>query len=597
MVAVFTRELRSQSRVFVIAAALAFIPFFAASLPSAQGNRLMVIAAVGGYLAAIYAAAIATVLGTSVISRDLAQKRMSFYFSRPITPAALWSGKAVASLLTVFAVMFVIGAPACVMSRDGWWNAWHSSGIPAASLILGAIASLFVLSHAVATMVRSRSALIALDFVFAIGASYAWYTLFRTAILSGAARAVDVLAVAAPAMVVILAIAPVWQLARGRVDARRNHAALSTFVWTAMAMLLLVAGAYVLWVVRAPLSTLSTTGTTIVEQSGSGDWALIAGESTRGSEIAGFVNTRTGETRRTHLGLHWGFGVSRDGSTLALFTNGFEKNRGDFGLEIRPFARDGKTLHIPLSEGFVTFELAHDGSRVAVATTQDVRVYDTRSGAMLGAVRRNGQRLTRLYFASPTVVRIHGDGAIREFDLTNKSLTQTGVDDVDSLWLTVSDDGTRAYVPKDSRIIDARTGATIATLPVRAQELYAAAMMNDGRVAIIETSTPATKTLRVFDRDGRELRAIALPPLGRSAVRAQLGDGSVIVGGATGSLLVDVDRGTLGPFAKDTRGPIGWGRDVHLPRLAKDAQIVAADRGTMDLVVWDPRTGAKHALF
>jgi hypothetical protein len=122
-------------------------------------------------------------------------------------------------------------------------------------------------------------------------------------------------------------------------------------------------------------------------------------------------------------------------------------------------------------------------------------------------------------------------------------------------------------------------------------------MMNDGRVAIIETSTPATKTLRVFDRDGRELRAIALPPLGRSAVRAQLGDGSVIVGGATGSLLVDVDRGTLGPFAKDTRGPIGWGRDVHLPRLAKDAQIVAADRATMDLVVWDPRTGAKHALF
>ena len=50
---------------------------------------------------------------------------------------------------------------------------------------------------------------------------------------------------------VILAVAPAWQLAHGRTDARRGHAALSRFVWVGLGAVLLVAAGYVAWVVSA----------------------------------------------------------------------------------------------------------------------------------------------------------------------------------------------------------------------------------------------------------------------------------------------------------------------------------------------------------
>lgn len=596
MVAVFTREMRERSRVLLIAAAIAVIPFLVAYLPGSNADRPTLLAIAGGSIAMTYAFAVAVLLGASVLSRDLAQKRLSFYFSRPIPPAALWSGKAVASLLVVFAALLIIGVPAFLASREGWWSAWHTQGAPVPEVVAFACVALFVVSHAAATMLRSRSALLAVDFLCAAGASAAGYVMVRSLIRAGGVQAIDVLSFLAPAMVLILAIAPVWQLARGRTDARRSHASLSLFVWSAMGVFLLVAGSYVLWVVRAPLSTIDQS--VVVEQNPSGEWAFVAGQSTRGSELAGFVNTRTGETRRTHTGLHWAFEVSRDGSTLAMLTNEIVRNRTQFGLEIHPFGGAGDVMRIPFGgEGFVSFALTDDGSRLAVATHEDVRVYDTHSGAILAATRMDGQKVARLYFASPSVVRIHGDGAIRELDVAHKAVTQTGVDAADAKWMTISGDATRAYLPQPSRIIDARTGATIADLPAHPFEIYAAAMMNDGRVAVVEGRGLEQKTLRVFDRDGRELRSIALPVLGRSAVRAQLGDRKIIVGGSAGSMLVDVDRGTVGPLAKDTRGPLIWGRDVRMPRLAENAQIVAGDSKAKQLVMWDPRTGATKPLF
>ena len=90
-IALFTRELRGRTRLFVSCAVLACVPFLATLLPAAQAHRADVIAMVGGFLAICVGAAVALATGGSVIMRDLAERRMSFWFAKPLHPAALWA--------------------------------------------------------------------------------------------------------------------------------------------------------------------------------------------------------------------------------------------------------------------------------------------------------------------------------------------------------------------------------------------------------------------------------------------------------------------------------------------------------------------------
>lgn len=458
-------------------------------------------------------------------------------------------------------------------------------------LIIGLCVGVFVVSHALTTMLRSRSALISVDFACAIAITGVAYFLFRMLLAGSATKAASVVVGLQPVVIVILLIAPVWQLARGRTDVKRGHAAFSAFVWTSVAAIVLLIGAYTAWVVNAPLSTLTEVG--LSQQTSNGEWVLISGASSRGGEIAGFVNTRTGETVRARLGMHWGVAASRDGSTLVMETAVFDNRHPDFAFDVYSFGKSAKPLRIPVDQPMMDYDLWRDGSRLAIVTAQDVRVLDARTGNLLAAARIEGRNDERVYFVTPSLVRIVSGGVIREFDVERKSIVQTG--EMESTpWMTVSDDGSRAYLPQSSRILDARTGATIATLP-QAGAVYRAAMMNDGRVLVLEGGE-TTVALRVFDRDGHELRRIALPNLDRSAVRAQLGENKVVVGGAKGCVIVDLERGTAGKVANGVRGPITWGRSVHFLQLTNDARIVGSEAATKKLVVWDPGSGAVSPL-
>lgn len=586
MVAVFTRELQERSRIFLVAVALSVVPFLTALFPAAHGQRASFIATLGGSIAVVYATAVAIILGVSVLSRDLAQKRLSFYFSRPITPLALWSGKALASMLTIFAALLITGVPALVVARDAWWPVWRLEPLSLAAIAL-AFLTLFLVSHAFGTMVRSRSVIVAIDFVCVVAAVGLLYMMTRALIGAAAAQSLQGLVLFTPLTALVLAVAPVWQLARGRTDARRSHAALSQFVWIATGVILLFLGAVVWWMVHAPFSTIEEP---FAFQSGDGNRVFIAGRSTRRTAVAGFVNTKTGEQTRISSGGWAGVGMSRDGSTALTYSA-----LNDFGtrhrtLHVRRFAEQGRDVEISLSIDARTLDLSADGSRVAILAGDQIQVYDTRSGAIVGAARI-AARQARIYFVTPSLVRLVGERSIQEFDVTHRTVAQTGVfTGPTSDWSTVSDDGTRMYTA-DGAILDARSGAVIATLEPRPRSMREGAMMGDGRVVFI-----ADDKLHVYDRDGKELRVIALPPLVRAVVRAQVGDSKVIVGGSGGSLLVDVDRGTLGASVKHVRGPLTWWGDSHLMRLDDDAVVVSMNDQTKKLVTWDPRTGEVKPL-
>ncbi|HKR66608.1 MAG TPA: hypothetical protein VJZ00_22970, partial [Thermoanaerobaculia bacterium] len=219
-----TREIRERSRLLIVAAALAILPFAVALAPGAQGNRGHAIMVVGAAGAFNFAIAIALAMGISTICRDLSEKRLSFYFSKPVSPFSLWFGKSIASLLIALLAAVIIAVPSYLGARDAWRQAWNTGGDRLALAFPILLLLFFFGSHAIATMMRSRSVLVALDFILLVAAVAVMAAILRPVLLAGGMRMTGGIGSAvAGGILIILAIAPVWQLAKGRTDIRRSH--------------------------------------------------------------------------------------------------------------------------------------------------------------------------------------------------------------------------------------------------------------------------------------------------------------------------------------------------------------------------------------
>src|SRR5438876_792573 len=108
------RELAEKRFVAVAATAFAVLPFLLATIPGIRGRGGAgdVIATAAGLMAIGFTAGLALVLGGTIIGRDLAENRLSFYFSRPVAASSIWFGKVAAALVLIVAVFAIIVVPA-----------------------------------------------------------------------------------------------------------------------------------------------------------------------------------------------------------------------------------------------------------------------------------------------------------------------------------------------------------------------------------------------------------------------------------------------------------------------------------------------------
>ena len=140
--------------------------------------------------------------------------------------------------------------------------------------------ALFLIAHVISTFARSRSPLIVFDFVAAVICGVVDPISDRAA-RSRARRRHSFKRLSASRWRSLRLVAIIgggaWQLERGRTDRRRNHLALSQFLWGTMAVALLIAAAYVAWVVSVKPSDL--TGHIQATRSTSGPFAVITGTS------------------------------------------------------------------------------------------------------------------------------------------------------------------------------------------------------------------------------------------------------------------------------------------------------------------------------
>jgi hypothetical protein len=590
------RELRERSRLLIFAAALAVLPFIAAVLPGSRANRIDVIAAVSSFLALALPLAAAAGLGASTIVRDLVERRLSFYFSKPVSPAAIWLGKAAASIFVCFACFAIIAVPSLLVARKSWPLLWMMTG-PQMALIVGAgVVVLFFLGHFVSSVVRSKSVLVAIDFVCAAASVAIVALLTRQLLIGGAVQLARAIGYSvAAAVLIVIAIAPIWQLRNGRTDIRRSHAALSRFLWPAVLAVVAVAAIYVLWVISVSPSKLSAV--VYLEQPAKGERVFVSGSGrNRGDYHASFLLQPDGWKRIRNV--VWSpVTFSRDGSVLAWYewTGVVPRSEVELYTDRGP---TGIRTH-----GYVDTVLSDDGSRVAIGRGELVTVFDLRSGKLLasaGGFDRQRQHL--MYFATNDLVRVielHARVAhtlhLFELDVARKKLSRTGsiaLPDGDSV--IASSDGSKLLLRRARRVLDARTGATLSE--VAPGNMTASVVLNDGRV--VQTFRDG-RIAKVRVTGGKEV----VLPVAAAAIAGELADGIVLVNGAkrigasvNGSermaYVVDLDRGAIVQTHHDVKGPQTrwWDTD---PRLVRYEGRLSGVNREGEIVWWDPRVGGR----
>src|SRR5436190_4922382 len=271
------RELGEKRFVVVAAAAFAVLPFLLTAIPGIpfRGSAVDFIATGAGLLAVGFTAGLALVLGINVIGRDLAEGRLSFYFSRPVGAASIWFGKVAAAVMLIVAVFTIVVLPARLAAADGWRHSWGDNVPMLTALVLGLSIALFFVAHVIGSFVRSRSAWIAVDFAALCAALVATFLILRPLADAAAEQATRRMSIAIGCGIAVALVGGgAWQLERGRTDRKRSHIALSQFVWASVGVVLALTGGVVAWMISASPSDLRTVTGGMV---GGGPWMMIAG--------------------------------------------------------------------------------------------------------------------------------------------------------------------------------------------------------------------------------------------------------------------------------------------------------------------------------
>jgi hypothetical protein len=596
------REFEEKRFVAYAAVAFAILPFIFAAIPGLKANPADTIAMGSLIFGTTFAIAVGVISGTSFIGRDLSDGRLSFYFSRPVSALSIWFGKLTAAIVMIVGTFGFIMIPARLAAGDHWTRLVSASTTYSVLYIVVIAIALFLIAHVISTFARSRSPLIVFDFAAAVICGVAIRFLLLPLMAGGASVIVSKLSVA---LAIAAALAVVagggWQLERGRTDRRRSHLALSQFLWGTIAVALLIAAAFVAWVVSVKPSDL--TAQIHAMRSTNGPFAVVTGTSKGRSDYRGafLLNTADGATWRVEPWAEWATRYTRDGRSAVV------PRRSGSGAEAFIYTR-GKTE--PVATGLTMaggeYFVSDDGGRIATITRpSNLSVYDVATKRSLVSVRLPDSTYNREFFITPNLIRVYlnvPDGMkIMELDVPSRALRQTGFIASPHFRFSSDPSGAHMLVGRSREdlltLTDARTGASIKTL-ASGTHVKDADFLRDGRIAIVDGPDSAT-VLHILTADGTPQRDI---PLGAKQATMIVGDDGARV------VLNDVDvasgrrvyeavniasgliehrepiRDWVNSGVFETRPPIEPLRDVFY--VGDTGQILA----------WNPATGGKRAI-
>jgi hypothetical protein len=495
IIAITRREIADKKFVLIAAVAFGFLPFLLQALPGSHVGRLGVVT-MSTIFAAGFAGGLAMILGATFIGGDISNGRMSFYFSRPIAAPAIWFGKLTAAVVILLATFFIIFAPGLLFSSNGsvaWSQAFPTELGATVATALACCLALLLLAHVVGTFVRSRSAWIAIDFAIAVILGVASFAMLRPLFLGQATELFTWLLGALLIGITVSIIgAGAFQLARGRTDRVRSHLALSQSLWSALLVVVALAGAFVWWVMSATPGDITKRG--LAEQSPSGNLMILSGlVRGRADYHAVFLmDPVSGAFERIRPANFYSAEFVAGGTKLVEVERASVAD-GVADVYLRDAVPNGPRFdpHITVTaRGDWRIAVSDDARQMAVADQGNLTVYDISSRRALGSVQIDPAlgRMDSMYFAARDVVRMdfvldqekipqtHDRTiSIVEFDTAQRKLTRTGGVQTTGRFvrLGVSPDGSRMVLRTDHSlsIHDARTGALVSSPLLSPSEL------------------------------------------------------------------------------------------------------------------------------
>lgn len=628
--AVLRRELAERWLLALAAALLGLVPLAVPFLPLGISRSPDARAGTAVALAVIVSYVLALVLGSTVLARDLSERRLGFYFSRPLPGWAIWAGKLAGGALLAFGSGALVLLPSIVLGDRpdpsfGYWS-WgigggFDSGLGFALWAITVLA-LLLAANAFSSMVRSRSPWLLLDLL--AGTLLVGFVVVTTGRLLSA-WALGALAMTQigllVAVVLSFAAASAVQVTRARTDPQRGHRLLSLTLWALLGLSALAFGGYAQWVLAASPEDLVEIGGVIPAPAG--DWIAIGGYTgaARGRFEPNFLlDTSSGRSFRIRSqSAGWGgVSFSRDGRHAAWAQM---TGRGGFPIAIHRLELDregaepvatpiGFSEHIPHS-----LVLSSDGGRMACLVGERIVAQEMRNGRLLLAtpvLEGESWNADRLRFLDSRTLRFYGTRLQRgraelrvlDFDLgTGRKIREVQVPGYDHAIRGISPDGQRLLLNNrklepnrgELAIADLRTGEPPAAIPVQGN-LSTFSFLPDGRV-VIARRNGGRIDLHLLDSHGAELKRFALPGH-RVRIGGQPAPGllALVIAGDPSektwrSAFLNLDSGALRPLGEGLY-PQGW---PNLPPGSIGTQLFVQKKG--GLVRIDPATGRQHAIL
>ncbi|HEY2092828.1 MAG TPA: hypothetical protein VGJ81_13140 [Thermoanaerobaculia bacterium] len=613
------REIEERAFVFVAAIAIALVAPAALLMPYGSfTDRRSVAVIVSFCLGLVFSLGLALVLGTTLIGRDLSEKRLSFYLARPVSPSSIWFGNLTAAFALLVLSFFIVNAfPLALGAAEFRLMSAVSRG-SAVAYCLGVAVLIMLAAHVFSTWLRSHSPILVLDFVALIAAlgivSGALFPLMLAVALRPASQIVAVILLA---VIVAAAGGGAWQLSRGRIDVRRNHRELSIFVWCVVFLAALGMFAYSRWVLAVtPKDLTEVTGIqrgnlAEVHGAGRGFFPHFMVNPATGAFAPGgkFVSAQDGDVSAVVAP-----SPSFENAKIAFWRAQFGNGGGvpsDWILTITRLAQSPQQIAtLPLSGHVQALGISGDGSRAAVVVDGILTIYDTTSRHAL-ASSRVGQvsAAIQMTFVAPDTVRafVPDQGRrtlnVRDFNVGTRQWTNVaGPLALMSPYLyRVVGPLLVTRAPAQAEVRDLRNPSAVQTVPVDANSHIW--FMRDGRQALSRSGAPAYFEIR---RGGVRERLVNFGPDVESVrVAGEISDGRLVVTTYRRSkkypsdnttYLLDPRTGVLGHPMAHVSAAIDWPTSIGMSDPAvTHLALLNREGGEMDAV--DLRTGAVRHVF
>jgi hypothetical protein len=556
---VATREFAARKMVLWTGVAIALLALAAPFFPWDKGhNPADVRAFVTVFLGVALAAGSALLVGASLVGTDLSEHRIAFYFSRPISPAALWWGKVAGGFAVVLLSASVSMLPNLLPGKSSLLTARGTEFATDALKIALLLFFLFVLAAALSVALRSHSLWLAADAaVFVVAGAVLWFMFRRLIFFGTPSSAVAGLWIVAGALFGGLLVGGWVLLASGRSELARAHRALSLTIWSVVLSATLGFSGWSLWATMFRPSDLRNVWPVATTD---GRWILLSGHvDGRRKDFFGAIllEPATGRFHRLPWRSGWTLTCSADGRRavwLELETIGVDSEML-VSLDLTtPGARPAATpIVLSHSNQFHALALSPDGSRVALLSGQTLSVSDLESGNLVASVRvPEGILDNQLLFESaeqivsyPLVIRggrrpSHALGARPElyrFDVAKKKLEPIWAIEApaeESAFLRRSPDGRRFVLAERNGgavLLDGESIQPIVRLLPDGHKPHIGnhvVFLADGRIGLSHRSEGETM-LSVFSTNGDLLQKVLLGKGESAQLNGELAPGTIAV--------------------------------------------------------------------